>query len=738
MAQVQWREPTGVVRLTGRTGVALAYDLTRQRTVAFGGLNGEGSSDETWEWNGSLWSQLLPAVRPPARSHHAMAFDVNRNRIVLFGGVPTGPAATTPLGDFWEWDGTTWTQIPFAIGPSARTGASMTTDLVRGRVVMFGGGSPNLYDAPAADAHWEWDGTNWTQVTGTPPPRSSASLCYDSTRGRTVLFGGIAQCFGFSCPTFADTWEFDGVAWTQRLVATPPARHSAMMAFDWQRNRVVLTGGQGGCQPACGINYDDTYEWDGTQWTRNFAATPRLTAAGMVYDPVNSSCVVFGGTAIIPQHSGWNSAETYGFDGTSWTTLAASAMPPARNADALCYDEARAETVWFGTTESTNPGVAGTFTFDGTTWQRRTPLVTPPARTYHAMAYDSLRQRVILFGGQASNGALLRDTWEWDGANWALVATPSSPPGQYQHQLAFDSVRNVTVLYPGSLGQNLVHEYDGLTWTPRPSPTTPPNRFDVALAFDSRRGRTVMFGGVTQFALQDCWEWDGANWTQDLSPVRPPARKGARMVFDDLRGRCVLFGGSTSSNTVLQDTWEYDGSAWTLRPSTELPPRRSTQGMAFDRARSRTVMFGGFPGSGSYGHLQDTWELVTECDRAGPGEVSGGGLPLACATPPRIGTTFCLSYTNPSPNAAGLSFLLLTPGACSGAPGVVPPPTGCVASFLYGLPTEVFVQIGGPATFCFAVPNNPVFVGAALCFQGSSLETTGCFRATDGVQVVVQ
>ena len=160
--------------------------------------------------------------------------------------------------------------------------------------------------------------------------------------------------------------------------------------------------------------------------------------------------------------------------------------------------------------------------------------------------------------------------------------------------------------------------------------------------------------------------------------------------------------------------------------------------MAFDRARSRTVMFGGFPGSGSYGHLQDTWELVTECDRAGPGEVSGGGLPLACATPPRIGTTFCLSYTNPSPNAAGLSFLLLTPGACSGAPGVVPPPTGCVASFLYGLPTEVFVQIGGPATFCFAVPNNPVFVGAALCFQGSSLETTGCFRATDGVQVVVQ
>ena len=95
--------------------VAAQQQLHVRAQVAhhFGGLNGEGSSDETWEWNGSLWSQLLPAVRPPARSHHAMAFDVNRNRIVLFGGVPTGPAATTPLGDFWEWDGTTWTQIPF-------------------------------------------------------------------------------------------------------------------------------------------------------------------------------------------------------------------------------------------------------------------------------------------------------------------------------------------------------------------------------------------------------------------------------------------------------------------------------------------------------------------------------------------------------------------------------------------------------------------------------------------------
>ncbi|MEQ1633343.1 MAG: kelch repeat-containing protein, partial [Planctomycetota bacterium] len=602
----------------------------------------------------------------------------------------------------------------------------------------FGGGESNAYVAPAPDAHWEWDGVQWTQGPLGPPVRRNASLVHDPIRNRTLLYGGLATCAAFSCPTFADTWEFDGTNWAQRLVVGPPARHSAMATFDATRNRTVLTGGIGGCVPACTLNHDDTYEWDGTQWTRNFAATPRLQSAGIAYDLANARTVVFGGITLVPFYTSWNSAETYGFDGTQWSVLAPSVMPPARNADALCFDEARGESVWFGTTEATNPGIAGTFTFRGTSWQQLAPPVSPPPRSYHAMSYDRTRQRVVLFGGSPTSGNFLRDTWEWDGALWTQVATPLSPPGQYQHQLAFDSVRNVTVLYPGAFGGNVLHEYDGLTWTPRPTPVSPPYRFGTAMCFDERRGKTVLFGGIQQFAYQDCWEWDGTTWTQDLSTARPPARTSARMVYDSVRGRCVLFGGYTSGNVMLQDTWEYDGSAWVVRSTSSTPRARSAHGMAFDRARGRTVMVGGYPGAGNFGHLHDTWELVTECDRAGPGELSGGGLPLSCTTPPRIGTTFCLGYSNPSPNAAGLSFLLLSPGSCHGSTLVISPPTGCAASFLYGVPTEVYAQIGGPATFCFAVPNNPVFLGAALCFQGSSFETTGCFRATDGVQVVVQ
>ena len=34
-AQIQWRQPEGRIRLTGRTGAAMAYDAARTRAVKF-------------------------------------------------------------------------------------------------------------------------------------------------------------------------------------------------------------------------------------------------------------------------------------------------------------------------------------------------------------------------------------------------------------------------------------------------------------------------------------------------------------------------------------------------------------------------------------------------------------------------------------------------------------------------------------------------------------------------------
>src|SRR5882672_3746761 len=56
----------------------------------------------------AVWSKLSPGRSPPVRARHAMAYDLARRKIVLFGG---NSLANGTVGDTWEWDGTTWTQI---------------------------------------------------------------------------------------------------------------------------------------------------------------------------------------------------------------------------------------------------------------------------------------------------------------------------------------------------------------------------------------------------------------------------------------------------------------------------------------------------------------------------------------------------------------------------------------------------------------------------------------------------
>src|SRR6266540_2547779 len=146
----------------------------------------------------SLWSAetVCPGVwklralsGPPARNIHAMAYDSVRRQVVLFGGRGTrGDPTSNRLGDTWEWDGTVWTQRAPTVMPSLREAFGMAYDRVRGRVVLFGG--IDLTGTVFGDT-WAWDGTVWQQVASTcPTARLGLAMAYDSARGRVVLFGG--------------------------------------------------------------------------------------------------------------------------------------------------------------------------------------------------------------------------------------------------------------------------------------------------------------------------------------------------------------------------------------------------------------------------------------------------------------------------------------------------------------------------------------------------------------------
>jgi len=181
-------------------------------------------------------------------------------------------------------------------------------------------------------------------------------MAYDSNRGRTVLFGGSA----IPPAPFNDTWEWDGENWTQMADSGPPGREAAAMAYDAQRNQTVLFGG--GATTA-GVSHimGDTWSWDGRNWTQlaDSGPLPR-TSFAMAYDSKRQRIVLFGG-----EH--------------------AASIGPA----------------------------ADTWLWDGAAWTQA-PVTGPSARYRHAVAYDSIRDRTVLFGGfDEKTGALLGDTWEW-------------------------------------------------------------------------------------------------------------------------------------------------------------------------------------------------------------------------------------------------------------------------------------------------------------------------------------
>jgi hypothetical protein len=222
----------------------MAYDAATGTVVLFGGTRVPGAPRGTWTWDGSTWTQQHPATSPPGRADPSMAYDPATGTVVMFGGERYDKRFHT-LADTWTWDGSTWTKQSPATRPAARWGASMAYDAATGTMVMFGGDHHVPLSRGLADT-WTWDGSTWTQQhpATSPPTLSAASMAYDAATGTIVMFGGVTEP---GATKSADTWTWDGSAWTQQSPATSPsARSEASIAYDAATGTLVLFGGVGG------------------------------------------------------------------------------------------------------------------------------------------------------------------------------------------------------------------------------------------------------------------------------------------------------------------------------------------------------------------------------------------------------------------------------------------------------------------------------------------------------------
>jgi hypothetical protein len=252
----------------------MTYDSGRKRVLLFGGVDGPAVRNDTWEWDGSLWTQVAD-TGPSGRAHLAMVYDEARQRVVLFGG----SGHSSKLGDTWEWDGVEWTQVA-DMGPSARSDHAMAFHGALQRVILVGG--YQLSTSELGDT-WQWDGVEWLQIADTGPRRLAHGLCYDAARSRLVLFGGWS-----GGGNAADTWEFTDLVWVKQQNMGPGPIPSPRMTQ--AATRTILVGGLVDGQPGT------TWQWDSELWVQrqNMGPLKRIGHA-LAYDSARDRVVLFGG-----------------------------------------------------------------------------------------------------------------------------------------------------------------------------------------------------------------------------------------------------------------------------------------------------------------------------------------------------------------------------------------------------------------------------------------------------------
>ena len=284
-----------------------------------------------------------------------------------------------------------------------------------GKVVLVNGGPEEGKLSTDPLELWSWDGEKWSLLSADPDGprwRNFASVTYDTKRKVLVLYGGLQS----EDQNFEDTWEWDGINWTQHTSEGPGPREAAGIAYDSTRERAVLFGGA-----QSGRMMNDTWEWNGNEWTLLSTDGPSARfPAGFVYDDAHHNVMLFGGHAFDNQEM-TTYGDTWTWDGTSWVEITAEGPPPRDGADTVFLQDSR-QILLFGGAEidSDVTLLNDTWLWDGNQWDQ-VEAEGPPVRVHPAMAFDAMRGKVVMTGGSNAPSTVLSDTWEWDGQAWACI-----------------------------------------------------------------------------------------------------------------------------------------------------------------------------------------------------------------------------------------------------------------------------------------------------------------------------
>ena len=240
-----------------RSAPEMGYDAATKQLVMYGGFgsyscpNGLywGTLNDTWTWNGSIWTAQTPATAPPPITGGCAAEDPASGHLIMFGGnnvIPT--AGGEAFNDTWQWTGTNWVKLAPASSPPANGQCVMTDDEARGEVVML------MYSGDTSGAAnvqtWIWSGSNWSQAADFPVPDGLNPISYDAQSKEDLVYvGETGPCTTTSpttssCPEVDQLWAFDGTTWAKVSSSGPQIGSGWAASADASTHQLVMTSGE--------------------------------------------------------------------------------------------------------------------------------------------------------------------------------------------------------------------------------------------------------------------------------------------------------------------------------------------------------------------------------------------------------------------------------------------------------------------------------------------------------------
>ena len=396
----------------------------------------------TYRWNGSGWTRLTPATQPRCVAQSAMVWQEHNGEIFLHGGACPDSALN---GETFRWTGEDWAKVTLTGTPGIVFGHAMAYDPVRQETILHAG-----TDLAIRSTTYRFRNGRWTlePTAGLQPGARSLMVFETATfNGETTqyLFGGLETGF-----TRTDLWKLEGDIWRKVTVADGPEGCGYPVgAFDPNRSVLVIV-----CQD------ERVWEFNGTSWKKFETLDPKPSGrqwASMEYDPVRRNMVMYGGYDF-PTYLD----ETWTWNGIRWTEIDTRRDDPdGRALTSMFWDPITQKMMMFGGIGRPNDNAAiqrygDMWSFDGTRWTEVTPSTLPPIRYGAAVAWDPTRGTsgaAVMFGGKSELEVYLNEEWEWNGTTWRKVESANTPSPRMNSGFTWDPVSMALVHYGGYAGR---------------------------------------------------------------------------------------------------------------------------------------------------------------------------------------------------------------------------------------------------------------------------------------------